>query len=86
MFHKVASNDVLTELTTNAGQRNGSAVLRVMLVSFLIYTEHTLACFQSDGFFPENKDFFKYGSQNRAISLLHSLRTLPWVSSGPLAL
>ena len=23
-----------------------------------LYTEHTLACFQSDGIFPENKDFF----------------------------
>ena len=60
MFHKAASNDMFTELTTKAVQRKGSIVLRIMIVS-LLYTEHTLACCQTDGIVPENKDFvFKY--------------------------
>ena len=81
MLHEAASDNVFTEFTTYAGQRYWSIVL-----GFILNTGHTLACFQSDGIEPEVRDFSNMIAKMGAILVLHSLRTLPCISSGPLAL
>ena len=88
MLHEAASDNVFTEFTTYAGQRYWSKVLAFMLVSLLVYRTYfgIFPTFQWNGIEPEVRDFSNMMAKMGAIFVLHSLRTLPCISSGPLAL
>ena len=88
MLHEAASDNVFTEFTTYAGLGYWSIVLGFIMtcLSPFLYTGQTLACSQSDGIEPEVRDFSNMIAKMGAILVLHSLRTLQFITSGPLAL
>ena len=51
-----------------------------------LYTGQMLACFQSDGIFPQLSDFLKIIKRIGEIKSLHSLSILLGILSGPAAL
>ena len=57
-------------------------------LSPFLNTGYILACFQSNGIEPKKRFFFKKKMMVRmgTIVVIHSLRTLPCTSLGPLAL